>query len=91
MADREPIPVDPIRSGSEKPSVPAPEDLSQLSAQYGDGRLLKMEVDYAPQVDEALPKADQLAKVKGMGVAQRRSSRVLGIVRRQSVFNRMDQ
>ncbi|KAH7702456.1 PCI domain-containing protein, partial [Aphelenchoides avenae] len=60
MSEREPVPVDPIRV--EKPSVPATEDLSQLSAQYGDGRLLKMEVDYAPQVDEALPKADALAK-----------------------------
>lgn len=30
---------------------------------FGDGRLVKMEVDYAPQVDEALPKADQIAKV----------------------------
>jgi hypothetical protein len=32
--------------------------------QFGDGRLEQMEVNYAPQVDEALPKADNLAKVR---------------------------
>ena len=69
MSEREPVPVDPIRV--EKPSVPATEDLSQLSAQYGDGRLLKMEVDYAPQVDEALPKADAIAKVRSGGIRRK--------------------
>lgn len=29
----------------------------------GDGRLEQMDVNYALQVDEALPKADKLAKV----------------------------
>jgi 26S proteasome regulatory subunit N5 len=29
---------------------------------FGDGRLDHMEVNYASQVDEALPKADNLAK-----------------------------
>lgn len=30
---------------------------------FGDGRLEQMDVNYEPQVDEALPKADTLAKV----------------------------
>ena len=31
--------------------------------QLGDGRLFKMEVDYAMQVDEAIPKGELMAKV----------------------------
>lgn len=64
--DRQPIPVEPIQV--DKPNR-AEKDADELalsqftSANIGDGRLVKMEVDYAPQVDEALPKADSLAKV----------------------------
>ncbi|KAI6179318.1 PCI domain-containing protein [Aphelenchoides besseyi] len=54
-----PIPV-------EKPKDNRPQNADELAAftsqNIGDGKLVKMEVDYAPQVDEALPKADQLAK-----------------------------
>lgn len=39
------------------------EDIMQLG-RFGDGRLMKMEVDYSAKVDEQIAKADQLAKVK---------------------------
>uniref|UniRef100_A0A0M3HWB4 PMEI domain-containing protein n=1 Tax=Ascaris lumbricoides TaxID=6252 RepID=A0A0M3HWB4_ASCLU len=54
--------VSPIRSGVRTASIIAVEDFANLAAQEGDGRLFKMEVDYTSQVDEALPKADAIAK-----------------------------
>uniref|UniRef100_A0A915ASH6 PCI domain-containing protein n=1 Tax=Parascaris univalens TaxID=6257 RepID=A0A915ASH6_PARUN len=54
--------VSPIRSGVRTASIIGVEDFANLAAQEGDGRLFKMEVDYTSQVDEALPKADAIAK-----------------------------
>ncbi|CAJ0957845.1 unnamed protein product, partial [Mesorhabditis belari] len=55
---RTPITVAPIPTGEKSEFS----DLAHLAAQVGDGRLLKMEVDYTKNVDDALPKADQMAK-----------------------------
>lgn len=65
MADnRRPVSVSPIRA--EKATDNLPQSVDELAAMstinFADGRLQVMEVDYAPQVDEALPKADKLAK-----------------------------
>ncbi|KAI6226183.1 26S proteasome non-ATPase regulatory subunit 12 [Aphelenchoides fujianensis] len=58
------VPVDPIPV--EKPDDHRPQNVDELAAfqsqNVGDGKLVKMDVDYAPMVDEALPKADKLAK-----------------------------
>jgi hypothetical protein len=66
MERRERVSVSPIRA--DKPTDNLPNSVDELvqfsSTNYGDGRLVKMEVDYAPQVDEAIVKADQLAKVR---------------------------
>ncbi|CAD6197722.1 unnamed protein product [Caenorhabditis auriculariae] len=56
--ERQPVKVDPISVG-EKSDLEA---MAHLAAQVGDGRLFKMEVDYAKQVDEAILKADAIAK-----------------------------
>lgn len=53
----------PIRVPVEAPTKQEPIDEYINTAQFGDGRLVKMEVDYAPQVDEAIPKAEKLLKV----------------------------
>ncbi|MFH4982019.1 hypothetical protein AB6A40_008728 [Gnathostoma spinigerum] len=54
--------VSPLRSGKRTVNIIATEDFATQAAQEGDGRLFKMEVDYSSQVDEAIPKADALAK-----------------------------
>ncbi|KHN75648.1 26S proteasome non-ATPase regulatory subunit 12 [Toxocara canis] len=61
--------VSPIRSGTQTASIIAVEDFANLAAQEGDGRLFKMEVDYTSQVDEALPKADAIAKTGNVAAA----------------------
>jgi len=64
QGNRRRVSVSPIRT--EKTSDALPQGVDELlampSTTFGDGRLVKMEVDYAPQVDEALPKSEQLAK-----------------------------
>jgi 26S proteasome regulatory subunit N5 len=55
---RKPIPVEPMQV--DKPTDT--DELAHLSAQQNDGRIVKMEVDYTKFVDEALPKASNLAK-----------------------------
>uniref|UniRef100_A0AC34FD09 Uncharacterized protein n=1 Tax=Panagrolaimus sp. ES5 TaxID=591445 RepID=A0AC34FD09_9BILA len=55
---RKPIPVEPMQV--DKPTDH--DELAHLSAQQNDGRIVKMEVDYTKFVDEALPKASNLAK-----------------------------
>ena len=56
---REQIPVEPMQV--DKPTDQ--DELAHLAAQIGDGRLVKMDVDYSKQVDEALPKAAALGRV----------------------------
>lgn len=56
---REPLPVEPMQV--DKPTDQ--DELAHLAAQIGDGRLVKMDVDYSKQVDEILPKAAALARV----------------------------
>ncbi|TKR95813.1 hypothetical protein L596_009933 [Steinernema carpocapsae] len=55
--EHEPMLVDPIVAGETQ----NPELMAHLAAVSGDGRLVKMDVDYSKQVDEALPKADAIA------------------------------
>ncbi|KAI1728848.1 PCI domain-containing protein [Ditylenchus destructor] len=53
-----PVPVDkPLNLNENQDEFP---ELS--TTHFGDGRLMKMEVDYAPDVDKALPKAEELVK-----------------------------
>uniref|UniRef100_A0A1I7XJ49 ARM repeat superfamily protein n=1 Tax=Heterorhabditis bacteriophora TaxID=37862 RepID=A0A1I7XJ49_HETBA len=59
MSQREAI-VEPIKTGDKSDL----DNMAHLAAQVGDGRLFKMDVDYASQVDEAIPKADEILKVK---------------------------
>uniref|UniRef100_A0A914E8Q2 PCI domain-containing protein n=1 Tax=Acrobeloides nanus TaxID=290746 RepID=A0A914E8Q2_9BILA len=59
---RELIPVDPIKAENPTENEIGENDLAQMAAQIGDGRLIKMEVDYSSQVDEALPKASAIAR-----------------------------
>ncbi|KAL3995661.1 26S proteasome non-ATPase regulatory subunit 12 [Acanthocheilonema viteae] len=55
--------VSPIRSDNSKLSSSQPTNYyANLAVQEGDGRLFKMEVDYTEQTDEALAKADAIAK-----------------------------
>lgn len=55
-----PVPVDkPLNLNENQDEFP---ELS--TTHFGDGRLMKMEVDYAPDVDKALPKAEELVKVR---------------------------
>uniref|UniRef100_A0A1I7Z2V4 PCI domain-containing protein n=1 Tax=Steinernema glaseri TaxID=37863 RepID=A0A1I7Z2V4_9BILA len=56
MDPHEPMLVDPVPADQPQSS----DDLAHLATQHGDGRLVKMDVDYTKQVDEALPKADTL-------------------------------
>uniref|UniRef100_A0AC34QPR9 PCI domain-containing protein n=1 Tax=Panagrolaimus sp. JU765 TaxID=591449 RepID=A0AC34QPR9_9BILA len=56
--NRDPVPVDPMEV--DKPTDQ--DELAHLAAQVGDGRLVKMDVNYEKQVDEALPKAAALAR-----------------------------
>jgi hypothetical protein len=45
-------------------SLPPPADDEKIDfVGIGDGRLLKMDVDYADQVADAIPKATEIAKV----------------------------
>jgi hypothetical protein len=60
---RELIPVDPIKAENPTENEIGENDLAQMAAQIGDGRLIKMDVDYSSQVDEALPKASAIARV----------------------------
>jgi len=60
---RELVPVDPIKAENPSDIDMVSNDLAQMAAQIGDGRLIKMEVDYSKQVDEALPKASAIARV----------------------------
>ncbi|KAK6732079.1 hypothetical protein RB195_016448 [Necator americanus] len=57
MSDSKSVKVDPIKSGGRTDQ----ELMAHLAAQVGDGRLFKMDVDYASQVDEAIPKANAIA------------------------------
>ncbi|KHN78922.1 26S proteasome non-ATPase regulatory subunit 12 [Toxocara canis] len=59
----------PKRSSGRKSSTSATEDVVHFATQEGDGRLFKMDVDYTPQVDEALPKADAIAKAGNVELA----------------------
>ncbi|CAD5214923.1 unnamed protein product [Bursaphelenchus xylophilus] len=73
MENREPIPVEPIQVDKPERKGKEPDDftLAQFtSANFGDGRLVKMDVDYAPQVDEALPKASNIAKTSPLGAIE---------------------
>ncbi|KAK0423158.1 hypothetical protein QR680_008004 [Steinernema hermaphroditum] len=56
MDPHEPMLVDPVPAGQPQQT----DDLAHLATQHGDGRLVKMDVDYTKQVDEALPKASKL-------------------------------
>ena len=56
---RQLVPVEPMQV--DKPTDA--DELAHLAVQVDDGRLIKMEVDYTKLVDEALPKASNLAKV----------------------------
>lgn len=38
-------------------------ELFNFTSQFGDGRLVKMEIDYSSQVDDAILKANALAEV----------------------------
>ncbi|RCN42926.1 PCI domain protein [Ancylostoma caninum] len=57
MGDGKTVKVEPIKSGPRTDQ----ELMAHLAAQVGDGRLFKMDVDYASQVDEAIPKANAIA------------------------------
>ncbi|EJW77804.1 hypothetical protein WUBG_11286, partial [Wuchereria bancrofti] len=55
--------VSPVRSDNSKLlSSQSTNYYANLAVQEGDGRLFKMEVDYSAQTDEALAKADAIAK-----------------------------
>jgi hypothetical protein len=58
------VPVDPIKAENPTEADFSSNDLAQMAAQIGDGRLIKMEVDYTKQVDEILPKAAAIARVR---------------------------
>ncbi|CAB3411230.1 unnamed protein product [Caenorhabditis bovis] len=62
--ERRTVKVDPVSVGE----MSDLDNLAHLAAYGGDGRLFKMEVDYTKQVDEAIMKADEIAK-KGDVVA----------------------
>jgi len=62
---REQIPVEPMQV--DKPTDQ--DELAHLAAQIGDGRLVKMDVDYSKQVDEALPKAAALGRAGNVAAA----------------------
>ncbi|KIH54962.1 PCI domain protein [Ancylostoma duodenale] len=57
MGDGKTVKVEPVKSGARTDQ----ELMAHLAAQVGDGRLFKMDVDYASQVDEAIPKANAIA------------------------------
>ncbi|VDK87629.1 unnamed protein product [Litomosoides sigmodontis] len=62
--------VSPIRSDSSKlSSSQLTNCYANLAVQEGDGRLFKMEVDYTEQTDEALAKADAIAKCGNIAAA----------------------
>uniref|UniRef100_A0A0R3RRU6 PCI domain-containing protein n=1 Tax=Elaeophora elaphi TaxID=1147741 RepID=A0A0R3RRU6_9BILA len=62
--------VSPVRSDDSKfPSSQSSNYYANLAVQEGDGRLFKMEVDYTEQTDEALAKADTIAKSSGISAA----------------------
>lgn len=61
MRSTSPIPIE-VDKPSER-ADPNPNDYFDMNSHFGDGRVVKMEVDYSAQVDVALPKAQALAKV----------------------------
>uniref|UniRef100_A0AAF5PYX1 PCI domain-containing protein n=1 Tax=Wuchereria bancrofti TaxID=6293 RepID=A0AAF5PYX1_WUCBA len=62
--------VSPVRSDNSKLlSSQSTNYYANLAVQEGDGRLFKMEVDYSAQTDEALAKADAIAKTGDVSAA----------------------
>ncbi|MCP9263665.1 26S proteasome non-ATPase regulatory subunit 12 [Dirofilaria immitis] len=62
--------VSPVRSDNTKlTSTQSTDYYANLAVQEGDGRLFKMEVDYTEQTDEALAKADAIAKTGNVPAA----------------------